>query len=681
MNLAESMKASDLFVKALENEGVQYVFGVPGEENLDLVEALRHSSIKLVVTRHEQTGGFMAATVGRLTGTAGVCLATLGPGATNLATAAAYGYLGAFPMLMITGQKPVLKSKQGAFQIIDTTSVFRPLCKYTKQLVHGGLVPSYVREAMRRANEERPGTCHIELPEDVAREIVDETECTLFGVSRVRRPIAEDKAINKTIQLLKAAQHPLLVLGAGANRKMTSKMLRQFVDSTKIPYCTTQMGKGVCDSRSESFMGTAALSDGDYPHAAILHSDVCLLVGHDVVEKPPFFMSANSKKIVVHINYSSAQVDQVYFPQLEVVGDISNAIWQLSEAIPEAPPAWDLRYFDYVRQEMQADFAKDQDNDSFPMAMPRLVKTVRAAVPDHDSIVCLDNGLYKVWFAREYPCYAPNSLLLDNALASMGAGVPSAMAAKLVKPEANVYCIVGDGGFLMNGAQELLTAIEHDMHITIMVLNDQCYGMIRWKQAGMGLQDFGLGLKNPDFVKLAEAYGAQGHRVESAAHLEVVLKKCQATKGVHVVEVPIDYYASVRQLQEKELKKQLAQTLKSPAQILGGAHTDAIDLQTAGTAPIVCNSDRTVGSGAQPGDRPLDALEQMQPNVGSQDHRRRSSGAAASAAADDGDGTAHGGDADAAPQDEPTAGATKKDLDAASALPFFLAAAAKKPDR
>jgi acetolactate synthase-1/2/3 large subunit len=649
MNLAESLKASDLLVKALENEGIQFVFGVPGEENLDFVESLRNSYIKLIVTRHEQTGGFMAATVGRLTGTAGVCLATLGPGATNLATCAAYAFLGAFPMLMITGQKPVLKSKQGAFQIIETTSMFRPVCKWTKQLVHGGLVPSYVREAMRRANEERPGTCHIELPEDVAREKVDDAECMIYAVSRVRRPIAEDKAIAKTIELLKGARHPLLILGAGANRKMTSNMLRKFVNATGIPFCTTQMGKGVVDSRHDSFVGTAALSDGDYVHAAILHSDVCLLIGHDVVEKPPFFMSANSRKIVVHINYSSAQVDQVYFPQLEVVGDISNTIWQLSEAIPEAQPSWDLRYFKYVKGEMEADFAKDTDNDSFPMAMPRLVRTVREAVPDHDSIVALDNGLYKVWFAREYPCYAPNSLLLDNALATMGAGVPSAMAAKLVKPEANVFCIVGDGGFLMNGSQELLTAIQHDLHITILILNDQCYGMIRWKQEGMGLQDYGLGLQNPDFMKLADAYGARGHRVQSADDLERVLKDCQAEKAVHVVEVPINYDASERRLQEKMLRKQLAKELKSPAQILGTDHTDPNSQTSSGGEPVAADPQRGPAE-EDPGGRPLDALSEPEPGT-LKEGQREQGGAEGKGDGDQGD------------------------------TAFFLAAAAKKPDQ
>jgi len=286
------------------------------------------------------------------------------------------------------------------------------------------------------------------------------------------------------------------------------------------------------------------------------------------VEKPPFIMSVSSTKKVVHLNYFTAQVDQVMWSHLEVIGDIANTMWQLSEVITEAPPSWDLRYFKYVKEQMLADFEVDTGLDCFPIAMPRLVKSVRAAVPDHDSIVCLDNGLYKVWFAREYPCYAPNSLLLDNALATMGAGVPSAMAAKLVKPEAHVFAIVGDGGFLMNGAQELLTAIQHDLHITILVINDNAYGMIRWKQAGMSLQDFGLELRNPNFQMLAEAYGAVPHKVTSVDDLDEVLKKCASVKAVHVVEIPVDYSASERSLQMSQLKEHLAKTLKSPAQVM-----------------------------------------------------------------------------------------------------------------
>ena len=367
------MKASDLFVKALEAEGVEYVFGIPGEENLDLLESLRTSSIRLVLTRHEQAAGFMAATYGRLTGNVGVCLSTLGPGATNLVTAAAYAQLGAMPMLMITGQKPIKSSKQGRFQIIDVVDMMQPLTKYTAQVVSGDRVPSIVREAFRVAHEERPGAVHIELPEDIAAE---ETSAQLIGRSMVRRPIAEYKAINAAVEMIAQAKSPVLLVGAGANRKLTAKMLREFVAKTGIPFATTQMGKGVLDEHDDLFMGNAALSDHDFVHRVIAAADLIINVGHDVVEKPPFFMRATDTRKVMHINFDSAVVDPVYFPQLEVVGDIANSIWQLKEKL-EPQPHWDFERFHRAHEADLAHRAQCENDDRFPVLPERLVRAVR----------------------------------------------------------------------------------------------------------------------------------------------------------------------------------------------------------------------------------------------------------------------------------------------------------------
>ena len=309
------MKASDLFIKCLEEEGVEYIFGVPGEENLDFLESLRESSIKLVLTRHEQAAGFMAATQGRLIGKVGVCLSTLGPGATNFVTAAAYAQLGAMPMMMITGQKPIKSSKQGLFQIVDVVDMMRPLTKFTKQVVSADSIPSRIREAFRRATEERPGAVHLELPEDVA---VEESNREPLHASLVRRPLVEEKALSAAIELLEDAKHPLLLVGAGANRKLTCKMLRRFTDEFKIPVVSTQMGKGVIDENSDEYIGCAALSNKDFVHRALEKADLIVNIGHDVVEKPPFFMSESQAK-VIHLNFSSAEVDQVYFPQVELV--------------------------------------------------------------------------------------------------------------------------------------------------------------------------------------------------------------------------------------------------------------------------------------------------------------------------------------------------------------------------
>ena len=546
------MKASDLFVKALEAEGVEYIFGIPGEENLDLLDSLSRSSIRLILTRHEQGAGFMAATYGRLTGKAGVCLSTLGPGATNLVTPAAYAQLGAMPMVMITGQKPIKTSKQGHFQILHVVDMMRPLTKYTWQIVSGDAIPARVREAFRLAEEERPGATHLELPEDIARE---ESEMPPLAASYVRRPTAEDKSIARAAEMLRSAKHPLLLIGAAANRKLTCKMLRQMVAETGIPFFSTQMGKGVVDERDERCLGNAALSDGDFLHRAIEAADLILNVGHDVVEKPPFFMSPGGAQ-VVHINFTSAVVDQIYAPQVEVVGDIANSIWRLRQAI-DVQDTWDFSRFMAVRARMDGHMKEGSTDDRFPVYPQRLVADVRKVMPS-DGIIALDNGVYKIWFARNYRAHLPNTVLLDNALATMGAGLPSAMAANIVHPERRVMAICGDGGFLMN-SQELETAVRLGLKLVVLILNDSAYGMIKWKQANMGLEDFGLDFKNPDFVTYAQSYGAHGHRIESADALVPTLEKCFASPGVHVVDCPVDYSENNRILNEeiRELSRRL----------------------------------------------------------------------------------------------------------------------------
>lgn len=541
------MNAAELFAKSLENEGVTHVFGVPGEENLDLLEALRTSKITFIPTRHEQSAGFMAATIGRLTGKAGVALSTLGPGATNFVTACAYAQLGAMPALFITGQKPIRKSKQGAFQIIDTVELMKPVTKFSKQIINADGVSAIVRDAFRMAEEERPGAVHLELPEDVAAEPV---EGAPFEVKKVRRPVAEEKAILEAVRLIQEAKRPLLLIGAGANRKLTAKMLRAFVDATGMPFVDTQMGKGVVDERHPLWVGTTALSSGDYVHCAINAADLIVNVGHDVVEKPPFLMKQGGQT-VIHVNFYSAKVDPIYFPQVEVVGDIANAIWQLKEKIvPQAH--WDFAPFLKTKERLAAHIGEHSADDAFPIKPQRVVADVRKVMPS-DGIACLDNGMYKLWFARHYEAHEPNTLLLDNALATMGAGLPSALAAALLYPEKKILAVCGDGGFMMN-SQEMETAIRLKVNLTVLLLNDNGYGMIKWKQAGQDLPSFGLDLGNPDFVKYAEAYGAKGYRVAAASELVPLLTKTLSEPGVHLIEVPVDYSENVRVFNE-ELKK------------------------------------------------------------------------------------------------------------------------------
>ena len=529
------MKASDLLVKALENEGVEHVIGIPGEENLDFLESLRKSKkIKLILTRHEQAAGFMAATYGRLTGKPGVCLSTLGPGATNLVTAAAYAQLGGMPMMMITGQKPIKKSKQGRFQILDIVEMMKPLTKFTKQIVNGNNIPSLVREAFRISTEEKPGAVHLELPEDIAAE---DAQDLVFHKSYHKRPTADEKSIFKAVEMIQEAKMPLLLIAAGANRKRTSVALKNFIDKTGIYFFNTQMGKGVVDERHDLFLGTAALSANDYLHDAINKSDLIINVGHDVIEKPPFFMEHGGKQ-VIHINFSSAEVDDVYFPQAEVIGDIANAIKDLTKFI-EPQQHWDFNYFKKIKEGVESHISKYFEDERFPLLPQRVVDQIRQALPSN-GIVTLDNGVYKIWFARNYKCHEGNTMLLDNALATMGAGLASGMAAKMVYPDRKVVAVCGDGGFMMN-SQELETAVRLKLNMVVIILNDNAYGMIKWKQAGMGFDNFGLDYGNPDFVKYAESYGAFGHRPTSSDDFTQTLKNCLEKDGVHVIETMVDY--------------------------------------------------------------------------------------------------------------------------------------------
>lgn len=528
------MQASDLFIKALENEGVEYIFGVPGEENLDFLNSLKNSSIKLVVTRHEQGAGFMAATYGRLTGKPGVCIATLGPGATNFVTPAAYAQLGGMPMMMITGQKPIKKSKQGRFQIVDIVDLMRPITKFTKQIVNANNIAPLVSECFRLAKEERPGAVHLELPEDIA---VEEVADQIFESSQSSIPTADEKVIQQAINMIESAKMPLLLIGAGANRKNTSKALTDFVEKTGMPFFNTQMGKGVVDERHHLYMGTAALSDNDFLHCAINRADLIINVGHDVIEKPPFFMEHGGTK-VIHINYFPAQIDAVYFPQLNVVGDIDDSIEQLTKKITQSAN-WDFSYYERITKEVEMHLSKYAKDERFPILPQRLVNVMRDIIPE-DGIVSLDNGIYKIWFARNYKCYQRNTLLLDNALATMGAGLPAAMMAKMIYPNRKVVAVCGDGGFMMN-SQELETAVRLKLNLTVIILNDNAYGMIKWKQEGMGFENFGLEYNNPDFVKYAESYGAIGHRPTNDNEVIKTIEHCLSTDGVHLIDLAVDY--------------------------------------------------------------------------------------------------------------------------------------------
>jgi acetolactate synthase I/II/III large subunit len=537
-------KGSDLMVAALENEGVERIFGVPGEENLDVVESLRRSRIELIVTRHEQAAAFMAATHGRLTGRPGVCLSTLGPGALNFTTGAAYAHLGAMPMLMLTGQKPIKYSRQGRFQIVDIVGAMRPLTKMTRQIVSATSIPTIVRDAFRLASEERPGPVHLELPEDIAAE---SAEAPLVPPHPIDWPVAAPKTVERIADLILAARRPLVMIGAAGNRPRLVEPLSDFVRRAGIPFFNTQMGKGAVTGSSELYVGTAALSERDYVHDAIDQADLILAIGHDTVEKPPFLANGSGSRTLVHVGFLPANVEQVFCADAELVGDIGANVRALAarlEGRVRPDPASRA-----LREGILERIGERAHDNRFPVIPQRLVHDVREVMPEN-GIVCLDNGMYKIWFARNYRTRVANTLLLDNALATMGAGLPSAMMAKLLHPDRPVLAVCGDGGFMMN-SQELETAVRLKLDLVALIIVDGAYGMIRWKQAVDRFADYGMTFGNPDFVKYAAAYGAQGHEVKSTGALVPTLRAALEAGGVHLVAVPVDYSENIRVLVEE----------------------------------------------------------------------------------------------------------------------------------
>ena len=534
------MKASDLFIKILEQKGIDTIYGVPGEENLDLLDSIGRSNIKLILTRNEQTAVFMAATYGRFTGKSGVALATLWPWATNMMTGVAYAQLGGLPVIVITGQKPQNHSKQWAFQIIDVVGMMKPVTKWTTSIVSWERIPYILENAFRISEEEKPGAVHLELPEDIAaEEVPGEFAIIDLGVRKIRRPVADYKAIPELIQELEQAKAPIILIGAGANRKRITTYLTKFIEKYNIPYFTSQMGKWVVEGRQENYLWTAALTSWDYIHDAIAESDLILSVWYDNAEKPTDILGINGKP-VININFVNSHFDYVYSPYLDIIWDIGNIFWQLCEAKIKSSH-WDFSRIYEINTENQKKIRENVSlEDNFAYMMPRrLAKELREILAD-DDILTLDNGLYKVWLARNYPARKPNTILLDNALATMGAGYASAIEAKRLNPEVNVVCVTGDGGLVMN-LWDLETIVRLQLDITIVILNNSSYGMIKWKQQGWWFDDYGLDFWNMDFIKLAESFGAKWYKVEKKEDFKNTLKKTLWETGLKIIDLDFDY--------------------------------------------------------------------------------------------------------------------------------------------
>ncbi|HLD33506.1 MAG TPA: acetolactate synthase large subunit [Candidatus Nanoarchaeia archaeon] len=531
------MKASDLFVKCLEEEGVEYIFAVPGEENLHLLESIRKSKIKLIVNRHEQCSAFMAATYGRLTGKVGVCMSTLGPGATNLVTGIAHAQLGGMPMLAITGQKAVRENLQAAFQIIDVVNMLRPLTKYSTSIIGPKVIPKEIRKAFKIATTERHGACHIELPADIALEHVDDMFKPQHPV-KVRRPIPDEKAVHSAVEMIKHAQRPIIIVSSRGQRNSVHKSLRTFCDKTNIYVVHTQLGKGALGDDHRNSLFSFGLHKKDYVNCVVERADLVITIGYSTVEYPPSVWNKQLNKDILHIDFTPAEPDTYYAPKNEVIGDIAASLDRIAHHLNNY--TYDNDYNIRLKKELEQKlFIDGADDSSFPMKPRRIVADCQKVMEKED-IVCLDNGVYKLWFSRHFKICNIGTMLLDNALGTMGAGLPAAMMSKMIHPQKKVLAVVGDGGFMMN-SQELETAVRLGLNIVILILNDNGYGFIKWEQERYNYPNFGLDFSNPDFAKYAEAYGAIGYKVTKSEELMSLLSKAFEQKGPVIIECPIDY--------------------------------------------------------------------------------------------------------------------------------------------
>jgi acetolactate synthase-1/2/3 large subunit len=526
------MKASDLFIKQLEEEGVQYIFGLPGEENLDLIESLVHSSIQLIVTRHEQAAAFMAATYGRLTGRAGVCLSTLGPGATNLVTGIAHGQLIGAPLVSISGQKALRHNRQGKFQMIDIVSLMKPITKGAVAIADGDMIPTVIRDAFKTAERERPGAFHIELPEDVAAE---QTTALIQKRHEMRRPSPDPILLDQAAEMIRQAKTPLIFIAGGANRALISQALFDFIDLTGIYVVHTQMGKGIIPDDCSTSLFATGIHLHDYVHCGMDRADLIITIGYRTVEYPPFIWNEYLDKKIINIDFTPSDTDPNFNPDLEITGDIASTLRGLEKRLTEKRT---FPIFERTRALVQGKIDAVIP-DSYPLHPQAVVRKVREAL-GRDDILTLDNGIYKLWFSRLYPTYAPNTLLLDNALATMGAGLPTAMAAKLLIPGKRVLAVCGDGGFMMN-SQELETVLRCGLPLVVLILNDNAYGFVKWKQQKKGFLPFAMDYGNPDFVRYAESFGIAGYRIKPGDDLAAVLEGAFASGKPAVIECPIDY--------------------------------------------------------------------------------------------------------------------------------------------
>jgi acetolactate synthase-1/2/3 large subunit len=535
------MKASDLFVKCLENEGVERIFGLPGEENADLMISLESSSIEFVLCRHEQAAAFMADVYGRLTGKAGVCLGTLGPGATNLVTGVADGNMDRAPMVVITGQADTGRMHKESHQAMDVVEMFRPITKWARQIINPSNIPEVIRKAFKLAETEKPGACLIELPEDIAEA---EIEGAPIPYQKLRRPAPDEKIIDQAEALIRAAKRPLILAGNGAVRKRVSTQLRIFAKKTGIPVVNTFMGKGAVPWTDEHCLFTVGLQAKDLVLCEMDKADLVIGIGYDLVEYHPRLWNAGAKHQILHIDFLPAEVDNDYNVAAEVTGDIANALWQLNERFGD-DPLFDIADRAVVRDAMMAEFTEHQFDQTSGVIKPQKVLwDVRQFLGPED-IVLSDVGAHKMWIARHYQCDEPNTCLIPNGFCSMGFALPGAIAAKIAYPDRKVLAICGDAGALMN-IQDLETAARIGANIVVMIWEDHEYGLIKWKQQTAFGKHTDLAFGNPDWIKLAESFGCHGVHCTESGGLMSALDEAFSSGKPTILSLPIDYAENMK---------------------------------------------------------------------------------------------------------------------------------------
>lgn len=533
------MNTAELLVRCLENEGVRYIFGLPGEENMDVLEALTHSSIQFITTRHEQGAAFMADIYGRLTGQAGVCLSTLGPGATNLMTGVADANLDGAPLVAITGQVGTDRMHIESHQYLDLVAMFAPVTKWNAQIVRPSITPEIVRKAFKVAQSEKPGAVHIDLPENIAEMAVEGTPLSKGGLEKT---YASFQSIDRAATLIKAAQNPLILAGNGVIRAQASEALTKLATQLQIPVVNTFMGKGAIPYTHPLSLWAVGLQQRDFISCGFDRSDLVLAIGYDLIEYSPKKWNVDSRIPIIHIAAMAAETDSSYIPQVEVVGDISDSLTEILQRVGsrEQPPA----FTQGVRDDIHADYAQYAQDESFPVKPQKIIYDLRQVMGSEDILIS-DVGAHKMWIARHYHCDRPNTCLISNGFAAMGIAIPGAIAAKLVYPDRQIIAVTGDGGFMMN-CQELETALRVGTPFVTLIFNDGGYGLIEWKQQNHYGHSSYIKFGNPDFVKLAESMGLKGYRVTSAQALISTLNLALAQSVPAVIDCPVDYRENLR---------------------------------------------------------------------------------------------------------------------------------------